>query len=212
MTARLRLFGIQMSYLWKVLWHPLDGLYDIVYKGKGGIVSACVIYLLFFIAIILKTALTNFIFNPYGLHATSLSTIFITFVLPVLVLVVANCLVSSITQGQGTYRSVFISTAYMLAPYIIFAVPVSILSNIFSGAEEAVYLFTIWFVKIWTGFFLFLGIMEVHAYSIPEAIVNTLWILFAGVMVILFSLAFFGITYQSVNFLYEFIREAIGYV
>jgi hypothetical protein len=54
--------------------------------------------------------------------------------------------------------------------------------------------------------------MEVHGYSIPEAIINTIWIIFAAAMVVLFALAFFGITYQSVNFLYEFLSEAIGYV
>ena len=41
---------------------------------------------------------------------------------------------------------------------------------------------------------------------------NTIWILFTGAMLVLFGFAFFAITYQSINFLYEFIREAIGYV
>lgn len=208
----VRTFAGRLGYLWKVLWHPIDAIYDIVYKGKGSIPSACVIYMLFYIAVVLRTIVTNFIFNPYGLHGTSLVQLFTMNVLPILIFVIANCLVSSITQGQGTYKAVFISTAYMLAPYIIFAVPVSILSNAFSEAEKAIYLVAIWFVKIWVGFFIYLGVMEVHGYSIMEAIVNMLWILFASLMVVVFAFAFFGITYQSVNFLYEFIREAIGYV
>jgi hypothetical protein len=52
----------------------------------------------------------------------------------------------------------------------------------------------------------------VHGYSIPEAFFNTLWIIFGAVMLVLFSAAFFGITFQSANFLFEFLREVIGYV
>jgi hypothetical protein len=212
MTVRLRAFGESMSYLWKILWHPIDAIYDIVYKKKGTVLSALVIYFLYYLALVLVSIITNFIFNPYGLHGTSYSQIFSTYVLPVFVFVIGNCLVSSITQGQGTYKSVFITTAYTLAPYIVFIVPMALISNIFSNAEKSIYDVLTWFIKIWTGFFIYLGIMEVHGFSIPEAIANTLWMLFATVMVVVFALAFAGITYQSVSFLYEFVREAIGYV
>jgi hypothetical protein len=83
---------------------------------------------------------------------------------------------------------------------------------VLTGAEAAIYESAIMFVYIWVGFFFYLSVMEVHGYSIPEAFVNTLWIIFGAIMLVLFGAAFFGITYQSINFLYEFLREAIGYV
>ena len=208
----LKVFGVQMLYLWKVLWHPIDSFYDIVYKGKGSVASASLIYVLYFVALVIQTMVTNFVFNPYGLHGTPIPQIFVMYVLPILVLVIANCLVSAIKGGQGTYKAVFIAKAYALAPVVIFIVPLALFSNILTGAEEAIYDSILLFVYAWMGFFIYLSIMEVHGYSITEAIRNTLWIVFAGAILVLFAFAFFGITFQSANFLYEFFREAIGYV
>jgi hypothetical protein len=201
-----------MLYLWKILWHPIDSIYDIVYKAKGSVISACLIYILYFAVLVLQVILTNFTFNPHGLHGTPIPQIFVVNVLPVIVLIIANCLVGSIKQGQGTYTAVFISTAYTLAPVVVFTVPLALFSNILTGAEETIYQSLLGFIYVWTGFFIYLGIMEVHGFGITEAFVNTLWIIFTMAMLVLFAAAFIGITYQSINFLYEFFREAIGYV
>jgi len=201
-----------MSYLWRVLWHPIDSFYDLAYKGKGSILAACTIYVLYFIALVLQAIFTGFIFNPAGLMSMPIPQIFVINVLPVIVLIIANCLVSAIKQGQGTTKAVFITTAYVLAPVVVFIFPLALISNLLTDAEAVIYEAAVMFVYVWVGFFFYLSVMEVHGYSIPEAFFNTLWIIFGAIMLVLFSAAFFGITFQSVNFLYEFIREAIGYV
>ena len=209
-TVKSYLVGL--SYLWRVLWHPIDSFYDLAYKGKGNVLAALTIYALYFLVLILQAIFTGFIFNPVGLHGMPIPQIFVMNVLPVIVLIIANCLVSAIKQGQGTAKAVIITTAYVLAPVVVFIFPLSLLSNVLTGAEGAIYELAITFIYVWMGFFFYLSVMEVHGYSIPEAFINTLWILFGAVMLVLFSVAFFGITFQSANFLYEFIREAIGYV
>ena len=208
----MKSYLVSMSYLWKVLWHPIDSFYELAYKGKGSILAACTIYLLYFIVLILQAIVTGFIFNPAGLWGTPIPQIFAINVLPVIVLVIANWLVSAITQGQGTAKAIFVSMAYVLSPVVIFILPLSLLSNVLTGAEAALYDGAIMFIYMWMGFFFYLSVMEVHGYSIPEAFINTLWIVFGAIMLVLFSAAFFGITFQSANFLMEFIREAIGYV
>ena len=208
----MKSYLIGLSYLWRVLWHPIDSFYDLAYKGKGNVLSALTIYVLYFVVLILQAMITGFIFNPVGLHGTPIPQIFVMNVLPVIVLIIANCLVSAIKQGQGTAKAVFISTAYVLAPVVVFIFPMALFSNVLTGAEGAIYELAHTFIYAWMGFFFYLSVMEVHGYSIPEAFVNTLWIIFGAAMLVLFSVAFFGITFQSANFLYEFIREAIGYV
>ena len=203
---------ISLSYLWKVLWHPIDSFYELAYKDKGSVLVACIIYVLYFAALVFQVLVTNFIFNPAGIHGMPIPQIFVFYVVPIIVLTVANYLVSAIKQGQGTFKAVFIATAYVIAPVILFIPPLALLSNVLSGAEEAIYETSIMFIYVWVGFLYYLSVMEVHGYSIPEAFFNTLWILFGAVMLVLFGAAFFGITFQSFNFLFEFLREVIGYV
>jgi hypothetical protein len=208
MKARL----ISLTYLWKVLMNPIDSFYDLVYKEKGSVLVSLIIYVLYFAALIFEVLVTNFIFNPSGIHGMPIPRIFVFYVVPVIVLTIANCLVCAIKQGQGTNKAVFIATAYALAPVILFIPPLALLSNALTGAEATIYEGVIMFIYVWVGFLYYISVMEVHGYSIPEAFINTLWIIFGAVMLVLFSAAFFGITFQSANFLYEFIREAIGYV
>jgi len=203
---------IALSYVWRVLWRPIDSFYELAYKGKGTVLASVTIYLLYFFVLILERVITNFIFNPVGLQGTPVTQIFAIYVLPVFVLIIANCLVSAIKQGQGTNRAVFITTAYVLAPIVVFTLPLALLSRVLSGAEADIYALAINFTFMWMFLFFYLSVMEVHGYSIPEALINTIWIVFCGLILVIFSAAFFGITFQSVNFLFEFLREAVGYV
>ena len=203
---------VGLSYLWKVLANPVDSYYELVYEGKGNVPIACLIYALYFCALVFQLMVTNFIFNPLGLHGFPIPQIFAVYVLPIIVLTIANCLVSAIKQGQGTHRAVFIATAYALSPVVLFIPLLAVFSNILTGAEEAIYNSALGFIYLWVGFLYYLSVMEVHGYSIPEAFFNTLWILFGAVMLVIFGAAFFGITFQSANFLFKFMREAIGYV
>lgn len=208
----MKSYLIGLSYVWRVLWHPIDSFYELAYKGKGNVWASLTIYLLYFIVIVLQTVLTNFIFNPMGLQGTPVTQILAIYVLPVFVLIIANCLVSAIKQGQGTNKAVFITTAYVLAPIVVFYLPLALISRFLSGAEADIYDIAVTFMYAWMFLFFYLAVMEVHGYSIPEAFVNTIWIAFCALLLVVFSAAFFGITFQSVNFLFEFIREAIGYV
>jgi hypothetical protein len=200
------------SYLWRVLVRPIDTFYELSYKGKGSIPVSAFIYFLYFAVLVFQVLVTGFIFNPGGIFAMPIPRIFTMYVLPVIVLTISNCLVCAIKQGQGTNKAVFIATAYALAPVILFIPPLALLSNVLTGAEASIYEAAIVFIYVWVGFLYYLSVMEVHGYSIPEAFINTIWIIFGAVMLVLFGAAFFGITFQSANFLYEFIREAIGYV
>lgn len=202
----------QLAYTWKILWHPIDGFYELRFGGKGSIFSATVLYAAFYICNILHLALTNFVFNVNRLDHTSPFQLLIATVLPFLVWVMANYLVSSITKGQGTLKSVYISTAYALAPYIVFSIPLAILSNIFTNAEKAIYDFLYILVIVWTGFMLYLQVKEVHGYEIFEAFGNILWTIFTMAVIAVFGFALYGITVQSLDFIVEFAREVFGLV
>jgi hypothetical protein len=202
----------QIGYQWKVLCHPIDGFYDIVYKDKGSVLSASIIYFLLFVVEALRGSITGFIFNPDGIRSVSILNILISRIIPLLVWVLANYLISSITNGQGTLRAIYIATAYSLAPYMFLTVPLAIISNAMTKAESSIYTIMNILMVGWLILMFYLQVKEVHGYDVFEAIINILWILFAIAAMIAFALALSGITMQSANFVYQFVRETIGYV
>jgi len=208
----MRRLGEQIAYTWTFLRHPIDGFYDLRFSGKGSVASASVLLVLFFIAHLLRLEWTHFVFNPYRLLGTSVGRELLTTLLPVLIWVLANYLVSCITKGQGTFRAVYISAAYSLSPAIYFYIPIAIVSNLFTNAEASIYYFLTFVVNAWMLVLFYLQVKEVHGYEIGETIVNILWMLFAMVAIIAFAIALFAIVIQSVNFAVSFFREALGYV
>lgn len=208
----MRRLGEQLAYTWTFMRHPIDGFYDLRFAGKGSVLSATVVLALYYLCRLLKLAWTHFVFNPFGLRGTSPVQELLIALLPIFIWVLANYLVSCITKGQGTFKAVYISTAYSLLPFVYFAVPVAIVSNAFSKAEGTIYGFFDFAIWAWIAILFYIQVKEVHGFEVTETFVNMLWMLFASVAIIAFSLALFGIVVQSVNFAVSFFREAIGYV
>lgn len=204
--------GEQLAYSWTFLRHPIDGFYDLRFAGKGSVASATMLLAVYYVCQLLKLQLTHFVFNPFGLRYTSPLEQLLICLLPVLIWVLANYLVSCITKGQGTFKAVYISTAYSLAPFIYFSVPVAVLSNVLSNAEGTIYGFMNLLIAAWIAVLFYFQVKEVHGFEVTETFANMLWMLFAGVAIISFAFALLGIVIQSFHFTVSFFREAIGYV
>lgn len=91
-------------------------------------------------------------------------------VLPWSLWTAANYGVSALFEGEGTFRGVARTTAYCLVPYIVFAVPVALLSHGMTANERGLYE-TLWsLVYYWVLILLVLQLRTVHNYSIRRTV------------------------------------------
>ncbi|MBN1778364.1 MAG: hypothetical protein JW811_09605 [Clostridiales bacterium] len=201
----------ELRYSLKVMKHPIDTLYMATRGGSGSISSALVLFVLFILVMIGERALTNFVFDMYGIRGVSLSSVLITSILPVVLWVVGNYLVGAITKGQGTFRGIVISTVYALMPLILLTIPLALVSNVLTQAEESIYWIGRALLYLWTGILLFIQVKEIHGYEMGETVRNILWILFVAAMTVVAVVVVGGILFQAYNFLNEFFRELLAY-
>lgn len=201
----------QLKYSWRILMHPIDGFYELQYLQKGSTLSATILLAAFYICEVLNKLITNFVFNLWGLEGTSPVQLLVLTVVPLFIWILSNYLVGAITNGQATFKAIYISTVYSLLPYIFFSVPVAILSNIFTDAEKSIYEFFIFIIIAWIVIMLYLQVKEIQGYEIFEAMRNILLIIFTAILIVVFSAALYGIVLQSFNFLVEFFREVLGF-
>ena len=120
---------------------------------------------------------------------------------------VANYGVSALFDGEGTFRGVIRTTAYCLVPYIIFAVPIALLSHIMTVQERGLYE-TLWsLVYYWVLLLLVLQVQVVHNYSFRDTVRVGLVIVF-GVAVLLGAIVLVGLLVgQTGSFLSEVVYE-----
>ena len=104
---------------------------------------------------------------------------------PVMLFVVSNFLVCEVGEGKATFRDVFISTAYVLAPFVVL-MPFGIaISHVITGNELALLELGIIAVAGWTVVNLLIATMQIHMFELGEAIVHLLITVFLMAVIVL---------------------------
>jgi uncharacterized membrane protein (GlpM family) len=196
-----------LLFLKRFIRHPIDSMYDIRRDKDGSVLSATILYLIGFIIFTVNFMGRGFIFNYVDARNISYSFIMSLFLLPCALWVAANYMVSSINEGEGRFKDVYIATAYSLAPYIIFMPFVIALSYVVTLNEAFILSFAALVIWVWVAVILFLGLKEIHNYEIKEVIKNILLSLFLMfVAVIIYSIVYM-LWDQLIEFVFTFIKE-----
>ncbi len=196
----LKTFG----YLFKILINPQETLDEV---KKANLFSALLLVLLCFLITYLKILFTSFHFSTFDPERTSFFMESLKLFLPWVTWVFASYGVSAIFDGEGTFRSIFISSALCLSPYIIFSVPLSLLSRVLALEQQGYYNFLKYFIYAWIIFLFFSQVKVVHKFSAKKALgvsllnVTGIGILWAGVVLI------YVLTYQIFDFINQIILE-----
>lgn len=195
----------ELLLLFKMFRHPLDTFYDIKYKKKASVLSASILYIVFFTEYLLSLGLTGFIFSSHLLEKLSLFLLITLFVCALALFIIVNYLISTINDGEGSFKNVYISTIYSLAPYLVFILPITLLSRVLTLNEAFIYEFSMQIIIVWSLLNICIMIKEVHNYTISETIKNILLTLFGSLITVTVLI----IVYILLNQVYEFIYSLI---
>lgn len=150
--------------------HPLDGFYDIRIQKKGTVLGASILYGLLFISFMLFMLGKGFIYQYYDVQDLDIGSIVVGFFAFIGLFVVCNYLVTSINDGEGSLKQVFMTVAYAAVPLILALLSITVLSY-FVTTNEAFFLDVIMLIgAAWTAVLLFLGLQTVHNYTVKETI------------------------------------------
>ena len=204
----LRRFKIvdDFVFMFRFIKQPADSFYYIKKNQRGSLLFAGLIYAWVVVVRVLSLYLTGFVFNKYKtLSYVRVGSEILTTLLFLILWNVANYLVSTISDGEGRVRDVVIGSAYSLFPYVLFALPLALVSNVLTLNEIFIYKFSLEFIWFWTGLMFIIMVKEVHNYSLSETVKN--------ILVTLFTMGLFLLTgyilYVLFNQLYNFISAVV---
>ena len=104
-------------------------------------------------------------------------------------------------------KDIFITTAYSLAPMILFGLPLLLLSNVLTLQESPFYTVLSALSILWFVFLLVCGIMTVHQFTFKKTIATIVLALVAMVIIVCLIMLFFLLTQQIVNFIWQTYNE-----
>jgi len=178
-------------YAFVVARHPVDGFYNIKTKRVGSFAGASILYVLVFASFLYYLAGKGFIFQYQTLAELDLFSIIFGFFALLSMFIFANYLASSISDGDGRLKDIYIVPAYASMPLIISLVGVTLLTHIFTLNEQVFITFFLYFGVAWTVINILLGLTEIHAYFFRETIKNIfstfVIMLVGGLVMLIFS-------------------------
>lgn len=187
--------------------HPVDGYYEIKYKKRADVISATCWYVWLFILQLTGIYVTGYIFNNSLPQYTNLLEEILKVILPIGLWLICNYLVSTIREGKGKFKDIYCGTIYALTPYLYFALPLQILSNVLTENESFIYTYGFLILYVWSAILFFTMVKEVHEYSFKETVKNLFITLFTILLFVLVAFIMYLLYQQMRDFVISVIKE-----
>ena len=126
---------------------------------------------------------------------------------PLLLWCVANWCLTTLFDGEGSFKDIFIATSYALLPLPLIYIPTTILTNFLSLSEAEFVTLFVAIAYIWTGALIFFGSMTTHGYSMGRNIAITLFTIVGMIFILFIILLFTNLIQRMVSFVSEIITE-----
>ncbi len=199
----------EVLHMFYFLKNPADACYNVKTEKRSKVSSALIILGFLFIIYTVGLVYTGFVFNQVILEETILIKEIFKVLIPFIIFVFSNYLMSSLMEGEGTFKAIFINTTGALMPILIIYPFLILISNYLTLNEGFIYHFGLFIMILWSVILLYFNTKETHNFSVSQTFVNIfLSILFMVIIIIVLLIVYLMITQVS-NFLIDIIKEVI---
>ena len=187
--------------------HPLDGLWDLTHEKRGTLAAANTILFVSVFLRILKLKYTSFLFVTVYWEELNILTYVASILFPLALFVVGNWALTTLFDGKGNLRNVYIATCYAITPYPLIQLPLMIVSNFVTVDEAAFYSALSVISLIWVLFIGIFGMSQVHDYSFGKNFLFMIATVFAMLVMVFILMLFFSMISQGVAYFISIAKE-----
>ncbi len=199
-------FGQELIYGFYVIFHPFDGFYDIKHEHRGSLRAALVYVAIAVLTFFYQGVGQGYVLNPTR-TVTTIWTQLISVCVPILLFVLANWCLTTLFDGEGSFKDIFIATSYSLLPLPLLIIPATICSNWVSSSEASIITFIGTVSFIWVGILIFFGTMVTHDYSFFKNFIIILFTIVAMACIVFIVLLFSMLLAKLVSLVTNLITE-----
>jgi hypothetical protein len=191
----------------QVLTHPLDFFYDIQKPNYLKWSQGFLLILLAFLARMGSLLLVGYHFETREAYEISFIFEFIWIFIPWITWCVANWSVSTISDGEGKFKEILVGSAFCLTPYILFIIPITLVTNIIALSEAEIYTFSTTFVFAWVGLLILIKVKVLHDFELGKlTLIVFLTILAVGIIWFI-GILLYGLLSQFISFFFDIYKE-----
>ena len=172
-----------------VITHPFKG-FDEMKSHRGSIYYGIIILALSGIVAALQQVYTGFAVTGIWTETPFVdipTTLLFTYS-PIILFCIANYSVTTITDGKGNMKEIFLTYTYAMYPMIFCTALGIILSNVLTANEAGFAIFLFAFGRFLLFFYLFIGLIVIHEYTFFKSLLMVALTILA-ILIISFVLA-----------------------
>ena len=199
-------FGQELIYGFYVIFHPFDGFYDLKHERRGSVRASLVFLAVAVLTFFYQGVGQGYVLNPTG-KVTTIMTQLISVAVPLFLFVLANWCLTTLFDGEGSFKDIFIASSYSLLPLPLLIIPATIVSNWVSTSEASIITFIGTIAFIWVGILLFFGTMVTHDYSLFKNLIIIICTIVAMAVIVFIVLLFSMLLSKLVSLVTNLITE-----
>jgi len=192
-----------------VITHPFDGFWDLVHEKRGTLAAAHTFLILFLLTRVMKLMLTSFQFISAPIQYINIFEEMGSLALPFIILCLANWAMTTLFDGKGRFRDIYMAMCYALVPYTLIQLPMILVSNMLTFEEASFYSVLLSVSIIWCVFLVFVGLMEVHDYSPGKTFIFLIVTVIGAAVIIFLLLVFFSLLSDALSYFVSMYREIV---
>lgn len=202
-------FRDSLRFALYVMTHPFDGFWDLTHEKRGSLGAANLFVLLTVLTQLLALQYTSFMFSAVYWDSVNIIERSLSMLVPLSIWCLANWGLTTLFDGKGTLRDVYMATAYALVPYVLIHMPLILVSNILTVQEGAIYSVFSGLSVLWTGLLLVSGMMKIHDYTLGKTLLFMLMSALGILIVVFLVLLFVSLVSDGVGYFVALYREIV---
>lgn len=196
----------ELVYAFHLVFHPFDGFWDLKHEQRGSVRAGTTILGITILSFFYNSIAQGYLFNPRNNYTNIFMTI-LSILVPVMLWVVGNWCLTTLFDGEGSFKDVYVATTYSLAPMPLFVILSTILSNIMTASEGAMVTLLISIGFVWVAILLFFGTLVTHNYSLGKNVVTVLGTIVAMAIIMFIAILFSSLVVKMAQFIISIIAE-----
>ncbi|WP_337035340.1 YIP1 family protein [Paenibacillus illinoisensis] len=192
-----------------LIFHPIDAYWDLKSDNRGRMLVAFLALALTIIMMTLQKQYAGFLVNFTDPRTINSIVEIATVAVPFFLWCIANWSVTTLMEGEGKFREIFLATGYSLIPVILIYAPMIVISRFMVQEETAFYYLFNSLAFFWFLLLLFIGTMTVHQYTVFKTIITMLLTLIVMGIIVFLGALVFSMLQQLYEFGYNIYRELI---
>ncbi|MBE6578339.1 MAG: hypothetical protein E7651_00855 [Ruminococcaceae bacterium] len=185
-------FWEEVMYGFHIIFHPFDGFWDLKHEGRGSVRGAVFWLLAAALAFVYNAIGGGYLYyggqggGNYVMAAMSIAT-------PALLVALANWCLTTLFDGEGTFKDVFITCCYSLVPLVMILFPVTAISNVLTTNEMGILTMLTTIAWVWVGLLVFFGVMVTHDYTLGKNFITILGTILMVCVIMFVAILFFAL-------------------